>query len=144
MRRLQYWMVWKLKFYCQTMFNNCVVKAQTFQTFTLLYTAGIYPTLVLNKNAKAKREEVGSLLKLERQKRQIMYTQDAAAHGSVRSLLKGSNLPVSKVRQFLHLKPSYTKFTLTKGKFKRMKASTDSKKKFGVMTSIRWWISQNY
>ena len=36
--------------------------------------------------------------------------------------MKASNLPVSKVRQFLHSKPSYTKFTLATRKFKRMKA----------------------
>ena len=36
--------------------------------------------------------------------------------------MKASNLSVSKVRQFLHSKPSYTKFTLATRKFKRMKA----------------------
>ena len=41
---------------------------------------------------------------------------------SVRNLVKASNLSVSKVRQFLHSKPSYTKFTLATRKFKRMKA----------------------
>ena len=40
----------------------------------------------------------------------------------MRNLVKASNLPVSKVRQFLHSKPSYTKFTLATRKFKRMKA----------------------
>ena len=44
-----------------------------------------------------------------------------AAYGSVRSLVKTSKLPVSKVRQFLHLKPSYTKFTLAPRKFKKQK-----------------------
>ena len=51
-----------------------------------------------------------------------MYTQGAAAYGSVRNLAKASRLPVSKVRQFLHSKDSYTKFTLAARKFKRMRA----------------------
>ena len=71
---------------------------------------------------KIKREEAGSLSKSERQKLQRLYTQDGAAYRSVRSLVKASNLSVSKVRQFLHSKPSYTKFTLATRKFKRMKA----------------------
>ena len=41
---------------------------------------------------------------------------------SVRNLVKASNLSVSKVRQFLHSKPSYTKLTLATRKLKRMKA----------------------
>ena len=36
--------------------------------------------------------------------------------------MKASNLSVSKVRHFLHSKPSYTKITLATRKFKRMKA----------------------
>ena len=71
---------------------------------------------------KLKREEAGSLSKAERQKLQRLYTQGGAAYGSVRNLVKASNLSVSKVRQFLHSKPSYTKFTLATRKFKRMKA----------------------
>ena len=61
---------------------------------------------------KQKIEEAGSLSKYERQKLQRLYTQGAAAYGSVRNLAKASRLPVSKVRQFLHSKDSYTKFTL--------------------------------
>ena len=71
---------------------------------------------------KLKREEAGSLSKSERQKLQRLYTQGGAAYGSVRNLVKASNLSVSKVRQFLHSKPSFTKFTLATRKFKRMKA----------------------
>ena len=40
----------------------------------------------------------------------------------MRNLVKASSLSVSKVRQFLHSKPFYTKFTLATRKFKRMKA----------------------
>ena len=68
---------------------------------------------------KVKREKAGSLSKSERQKLQRLYTQDSAAYGSVRNLVKASNVSVSEVRQFLHSKPSYT---LATRKFKRMKA----------------------
>ena len=61
---------------------------------------------------KLKIEEAGSLSKYECQKLQRLYTQGAAAYGSVRNLARASGLPVSKVRQFLHSKYSYTKFTL--------------------------------
>ena len=71
---------------------------------------------------KLKREEAGSLSKSECQRLQRLYTQSGAAYGSVRNLVKASNLSVSKVRQFLRSKRSYTKFTLATRKFKRMKA----------------------
>ena len=71
---------------------------------------------------KLRREEAGSLSKSERQKLQKLYTQGGAAYGSVRNLVKSSSLSVSKVRQFLHSKPSYTNFTLATREFKRMKA----------------------
>ena len=71
---------------------------------------------------KLKIEEVGSFSKYEGQKLHRLYTQGAAAYGSVRNLAKASRLPVSKVRQFLHSKDSYTKFTLAAQKFKRMRA----------------------
>ena len=71
---------------------------------------------------KLKIEEAGSVSKYERQKLQTLYTQGAAAYGSVRNLAKTSRLPVSNVRQFLHSKDSYTKFTLAARKLKRMRA----------------------
>ena len=71
---------------------------------------------------KLKKEEAGSHSKYERQKLQRLYTQGAAAYGSVRNLSEASRLPVSKVRQFLYSKDSYTKFSLAAGKFKRMRA----------------------
>ena len=71
---------------------------------------------------KLKIEEAGSLSKYELQKLQKLYTQGAAAYSSVRNLAKASRLPVSKVRQFLHSKASYTKFTLAARKFKLMRA----------------------
>ena len=42
----------------------------------------------------------------------------------MRNLMNASNLPVSKMRQFLLSKPSYTKYTLTTRKIKRVKAVT--------------------
>ena len=71
---------------------------------------------------KLKTEEAGSLSKYKRQKLQRLYTQGAAAYGSVRNLAKASRLSVSNVRQFLHSKDSYTKFNLAARKFKRMRA----------------------
>ena len=71
---------------------------------------------------KLKIEEAGSLSKYERQKLQRLYTQGAAAYCSVCNLAKASRLPVSKVRQFLHSKDSFTKFTLAARKFKRLRA----------------------
>ena len=44
--------------------------------------------------------------------------------------MKTSNLPVSKVRQFLQSKLSYTKFTLATRKIKRMKAFARFKNEF--------------
>ena len=55
----------------------------------------------------------------------------------MRNLAKASNLSVSKVRQFLHSKPSYTKFTLATRKFKRMKA-------FARFTNEIWCMNLAY
>ena len=90
--------------------------------FTLHDAAGISPTPNLNHNAKTKERGNWVFSKFEGQNLQGLYTQGGAAYGSVRNLVKTSNLSVSKVRQFLHSKPSYTKFTLATRKFKRMKA----------------------
>ena len=86
---------------------------------------------------KQKREEAGSLSKPECQELQRLYTQGGAACGSVRNLVKASNLSVSKVRQFLHSEPSYTKFTLATRKLKDMKHLLDSKRKFVCGLTIR-------
>ena len=69
---------------------------------TLLDAVGISPTLVLNQMPKPKRGKAGPFSTNARQKLQKLYTQGAAAYGSVRNLVKASNLPVSKVRQLLH------------------------------------------
>ena len=93
---------------------------------------------------KLEIEEAESLSKYGRQKLQRQYTQGAAAYGSLRNLAKASRLPVSKVRQFLHLKDSYTNFTLGARKFKRMRAFARFRNeitKFGaciLLTLINW------
>ena len=71
---------------------------------------------------KLKIDEAGSLSKYDRQKLQRLYTQCAAAYGSVLNLSKASKIPVSKVRQFLNSKDSFTKFTLAARKFKKLRA----------------------
>ena len=102
-------MVLILEFYSQTLLYISDVPDIY---FTLLDAAGISTSLDFNQNAKLKMEEAGSLSKYERQKLQRLYTQGAAAYGSVRNLTKAGTLSVSKVRQFLPSKDSYTKFTL--------------------------------
>ena len=67
-------------------------------------------------------EEAGSLSRYERQKLQRLYMQGAAACGSIRNLATASRLPVSKVRQSLHSKASYTNFIKATRKFERMRA----------------------
>ena len=85
-------------------------------------TLDIYFTLLHAVMPKLKKEELGSLSKPERQKLQRLYTQGFAAYGSVRSLAKTAKLCPSKVREFLHSKTSYTRFTQATRKFKRIKA----------------------
>ena len=48
--------------------------------------------------------------------------QRFAANGSVRSLAKAVKLSPLKIREFLHLRTSYTRFTQATRKFKRMRA----------------------
>ena len=88
----------------------------------LFGAAGISPTLILNQNGKTKRKEGGSFSKFERQKLKRLYANRNAAYGLVHNFLKTSNLPVSKLGQFLFSKRSYTEVTLATQNFKRMKA----------------------
>ena len=71
---------------------------------------------------RVKKEGLGSLSKSERQKLQRLYTQEFAAYGSVRNLAKAAKLSPLKVREFLHSKTSYTRFTQATRKYKRMRA----------------------
>ena len=86
---------------------------------------------------KLKIEEGRFPSKYERQKLQRLFTQGAAAYGSVRNLAKASRLPVSKVRQFLHSKDSCSKFTLAARKFKRMGA-------FAIFRNETWFLGLAY
>ena len=52
---------------------------------------------------KPKKEEARYLSENELQKLQKLYPQGGAVYGSVRTLVKASNLPISKVRQNLDL-----------------------------------------
>ena len=91
---------------------------------TLLYLTqpASLPTLLSTVMPRVKKEGLGSLSKSERQKLQRLYTQGFAAYGSVRNLAKAAKLSPSKVREFLHSKTSYTRFTQATRKFKRMRA----------------------
>ena len=82
---------------------------------------------------KLKIEKAGSLLKYKRQKLQRLYTQGAATYGSVGNLAKASRLPVSKVRQLLHSKASFTKFALPTQIFKKMRAFARFRNEFSCM-----------
>ena len=53
------------------------------------------------KMPEPKRRKTGSLSKSEGQKLKSEYNQGGAPYGFVRNLSKASNLPLSKVRQFL-------------------------------------------
>ena len=86
---------------------------------------------------KLKIQEDGSLSKYERHKLQTLYTQGAAAYGSVRNLAKASRLSVSKVIQFLQSKVFCTKFTLATRKLKSMRA-------FARFKNGRWCMDLAY
>ena len=76
-----------------------------------------------------KKEELESLSKTERQKLQRFYTQGFAAYGSLRNLVKAAKLSPSKVREFLHSKTPYTRFTQATQNFKKMRAFVRFKNK---------------
>ena len=91
--------------------------------FTLLDASGKSPTLILNQNAKA--EERGNWVLFENlnvRNCKGCTQRVVLLMGPCSNLVKANNLSVSKVRQFLHSKPSYKKFTLATRKFKRRKA----------------------
>ena len=88
--------------------------------FTLFDAAGVSSTQI--RMPKLKREKAECLSKSEPQKLLSVYKQAGAAYGSVRNLVKTSNLSVSKVTQLLHSKPSHTKITLTTRKIKQREA----------------------
>ena len=90
--------------------------------FTLLDAAGISPSLVFNHKAKAKDRGSWVLFKVRASEAAKTVHARSCCLRSVRNLAKASTIPVSKLRQFLHSKASYTKFTLATRKIKRMGA----------------------
>ena len=80
------------------------------------------PTLLSTVMPRVEKEGLGSLSKSERQKLQRLQTQRFAASGSVRNLAKAAKLSPLKVREFLHSKTSYTRFTQATRKFKILRA----------------------
>ena len=86
---------------------------------TLLDAAGKSPTLIVNEKANTKESGTWVSLKLRTSEAAKASLTRGAAYGSVRSLEKASNVSVSKMRQFLHSIPSYTKFTFATRKFKK-------------------------
>ena len=91
------------------------------------------PTLLSTVMPSVKKEGLGSLSKPERQKLQRLYTQGFAAYGFVRILAKAAKLSPLKVREFLHSKTSYTRFTQATRKFKKMRAFARFKNEFWCM-----------
>ena len=71
---------------------------------------------------RAEVEFVSNYERITNYECQKLYTQGGVAYGSVRNKVKTINLAVSKVRQFLHKKPSYPNFAPATRTFKTMKA----------------------
>ena len=82
---------------------------------------------------RVKKEGLGSLSKSERQKLQRLHTQGFVADGSVRNLAKAAKLAPLKVREFLHSKTSYTRFTQATRNIKRMRAFARFKNEISCM-----------
>ena len=108
----------------RTLHSVWSAKTYPYPIFTSLdstQTASL-PTLLSTAMPMVKKEELGFPSKSERQKKERLYTQGFAAYGFVRNLAKAAKLSPSKVREFLHSKTSYTRFTQATRKFKRMRA----------------------
>ena len=90
--------------------------------FTLLDAVGISRTLVLNQNAETKKRGSWVPFKLwKTEAAKIVHTERCCLWDCAH--LSESYKPIiSKVKQFLHSKPSYTKFILAKRKLKKMEA----------------------
>ena len=86
---------------------------------------------------RVKKEGLGSLSKSERQKLKRLYTQGFAAYGSLRNLVKAAKLSPLNVREVLHSKTSYTKFTQATRKFKRIRAFARFKNEIWCMYLVR-------
>ena len=90
--------------------------------FTLLDAVSITPDIVVNSHAKGKEKGDWIPFKICTTKVAETLHEGFAAYGSVRNLAKRAKLSPLNVREFLHSKTSYTKFTQATRKFKRMRA----------------------
>ena len=108
----------------KTLHSVWSAKRYTYPTFTLPYLTqpASLLTLLPTVMPRVTKEELGPLSKSERQKLQRLYTQGFGAYGSVRNLAKAAKLSPSKVREVLHSKTSFNRFTQATRKFKRMRA----------------------
>ena len=129
-----------MEFYWKILLNKCVVEAQTFQKFIfLLDVAGISSNLVLKHTAAAEKKENWVPVKRWTSEAAKIVHTSGAGFGSARNVLKTSSLLVAKMKQFLHLQPTYTEFTLVTRKLKKMKAFSRFKNENLVFgSSIRW------
>ena len=91
------------------------------------------PTLLSTDMLRVKKEELGSLSKSDRLKLQRLNTQGFAAYGSVPNLAKGARFSPSNVREILHSKTSYTRFTQATRKFKTMSVFARFKNEYWCM-----------
>ena len=77
---------------------------------------------------KPKKEETGLFQKLKVRSSKGLTHSVVMLMGFSKFMMKASCLPISKVRQFLRSKPSYTKFTLVTREIRRTKAFASFKK----------------
>ena len=84
--------------------------------------SGKSPSLFFNQNVKAKDRGSWVPFKVRTSEAAKTLYARCCCLRFCRQVAKASRLPVSKVRQFLHSKASYTKVTLAARKFKRMRA----------------------
>ena len=133
---------WKNLSFTLRLPSKTLVEKQMYRSFTILWlTLLLYLRLWFwTKKQKLKREEYWPLSKYERFSLQGLYNEGGAAFGSERSLVKTSNLPVVKVRQFSISKPYFTKTTPATSKLNRMETLLVSKSKFSVWT---WHMLMN-
>ena len=89
---------------------------------SLFDAAGLSPTLILNRSARAKERGSWALIKKTTSEAANFIHSYGAAAGPLRNSVKTINLPVSKVRHFLHSKRSYSNFTVATRPIRRMKA----------------------
>ena len=87
--------------------------------FSKFDDVAISPALLLNQNAISKERGSWVLSKLDFRKLQRVYTQGVCLYESVQNLVRASNLPVTKLRQFLRSKHCCTEMNLAKREFKR-------------------------